>query len=1268
MRRAAALLTVLLAACGGGDGVPTSAPVPPVTRPGTVTVAATGLPEGAAADLLVTGPLPGNAISRIATAGSSWADIPPGLYTVAVRPVRTSLGTWVGAPASFELTVAAAATVPLSAAYRPAPSAMRVTVTGLPASASASSAATTAVVVTPPGGSATPVPPSGAAVTLSAAQRADLPTQRERWTLTATSVTEAGARFVPSRTSLDTTVSFGDTARVEWRYTVATGGLAVAVTGLPAGLAANVRVLPAGTDTVLRALTGTATITGLEPGRYRVVSATVTQLGIAYRPATDTLTVDVAASLTATPAPVTYAAQVGRLALTVNGLPTGTTAPLRLTGPGIDRVVTGVAVVDSLPIGPYTITASAVRTTTDRYAPAVAARALTIATGATVAAEFTYGVVPTVVDVPVTGLPAGTNAAIQLTDPSGATYNLTGAFRVLPALAGRWRQTASPVNTGAAIYAPTPTSRDTTVLPGDTLPFGIRYTLATGSLAVVVSGLPNGTNGNVTVTGPGGYTRTLTATTTLVLLTPGSYTVSAAPVTGAAGTYLPALTSQSVTVSASPVAAGATVLYTLPGGSLTISATGLPAGLTPVFTLSGPTGTRTQTGTGTVSGLAPGTWTVSAPSVSSGPTVYSPTPASVTTTVVSNVVGSVTFAYAAPAPTGSLTITASGLPSGAVPVFTLNGPGGTRTQPGPGTVTGLGTGSWTVSASTVSASGITYSPTPGSTGATISANATSTVSFAYAAPVTGPNFTISHVYLTQAIQQLDNSVALVAGREALLRVFVTANGANSARPDVRVRIYDGSTLLSTTTITAPEPSVRTSLAEGVLGSTWNVVVPAANVRLSMRVLVDLDPGQTLTEATRTDNVWPASGSPQPITVRAVPLLSVRFVPVVTGTDTGRVTMANRESFLVTTRRLFPLQTVVSDVRLPFTATATALRSDDSDGKWLTVLSELEALRASDGAPGTTHYFGIVRARYTSGVAGYAFLPGRAAVGWDYLPSGDNVAAHELGHNFGRAHTPCDVTGDPNYPYPGGVIGGFGWNSGTNSIVANSATDIMGYCDNNWVSDYTWTGVLNHRATAGFMAPALGAVRGEGLLVWGRVVDGRIELEPAFRVHAPATPSPRAATHRVELFDETGQTLSTLPIVAQPVDHVPAGREHRAFAVVVPWSATLEQQLVGVRVRDVRVPTRAAEQRAAVPRTSTAAPGRTRALADSLADAPAEQLERAGRQVRVRWDNPAYRMAMVRDASTGQIMGFVRSQGADVATGGRPVEVVFSDGVRSVVRR
>ena len=1166
---ALALTVVLLAACaGGGDSAsPTSPPVaPPPTAPGTIAVSSSGLPAGASADLQIVGPLPGSTFNRTATAGTTWADVPVGRYTVTVRPVRTALGTWVGTPATFEVTVPSSATVQVAAAYRPAPSALAITVSGLPANATA------AVSATPPGGSATAVPQS---VTLLATQRTDLPTALERWVLSAAPVTAEGARFASSRTTLDTTVSFGDTARVEIRYTVSSGALAVAVTGLPNGLAGNVRVLGPGADSTSRSVTATTTITGLVPGRYRVISAPVAQQGVTYRPATDTLAVDVTASLIAAPAPVAYAAQVGRLMLQSTGLPGGSAPVLRVVGTGIDRSVTGPGAVDSLPVGTYTVSAAPVLVGNEKWVSTPASQTVTISTGSTSTASFTYALAPTVVDVPVTGLPNGTNAAIQLTDPAGVSTTVTGSFRVAPATPGRWRQTASAVTTSVAAYAPARTARDTTVSPGDTLPFGVQYSITTGSLAVAVTGLPTGANGAVTVTGPGNFSRALTATTTLVLLTPGTYTVSAASVSTAGGTYSAAPSTQTVNVVASAVAAAATVAYALPGGSIAIAANGYPAGTTPVFTLTGPGATRTQNGPGTVSALSAGTWTVSAASVSSAGTTFTPSPASATTTV--------------------------------------------------------------------------------------SVNATSTVSFTYAAPPSGPNYTISSVYLTQAIQKLDNSVALVANREALLRVFVTANAANSARPDVRVRLYDGATLLSTNTISAPESSVRTSIAEGTLTSTWNLTVPAADMRTTTRVLVELDPTRAIPDADRSDNTWPSSGTPQTITVRTVPTFTVRFVPVVVGTDTGRVTNANRSSFLATSRRLWPLQNVVSDVRAPFTSSADSLNSDDTNGKWLTVLSEINALRTTDGAPATTHYYGIVRVRYTSGVAGYGYQPGRAAVGWDHLPSGDEVAAHEWGHNFGREHAPCGVSGDLSYPYAGGVIGGFGWNAGTNAIVSNTATDIMGYCSNLWVSDYSWSAVMNYRNTSGFVTSAGGAGIGDGLLVWGRVVDGRIELEPSFRVKAPMTPAPRVATHQVELLDANGTSLLALPVEASVVDHTDPGHEQRQFAVVLPWSAALEQRMQQVRVRDVRVPTRAAVQRAAGSLPSAVG-------ARALADDPSALLDRAARQIRVRWDNPAYRMAMVRDVSTGQIMGFVRRQGAVVATGGRDVEVVFSDGVRSVVRR
>lgn len=93
---------------------------------------------------------------------------------------------------------------------------------------------------------------------------------------------------------------------------------------------------------------------------------------------------------------------------------------------------------------------------------------------------------------------------------------------------------------------------------------------ATGSLKVTVSGLPAGVNGAVTVTGPGGYSTTVTATTTLPNLSLGTYSVviAAVPVANAIVPvmYDGSASSSSVTVTENTTAS-TTVSYATRAGS-----------------------------------------------------------------------------------------------------------------------------------------------------------------------------------------------------------------------------------------------------------------------------------------------------------------------------------------------------------------------------------------------------------------------------------------------------------------------------------------------------------------------------------------------------------------------------------------------------------------------------------------------------------------------------------------------------------------------------
>ena len=260
-------LAALAAACSGGD-----APVAPTdsagagsggtsaATTGTLVLIIDGVPPGARGDVVVTGP---NGFSRAAQEGGSWSGLAVGTYTVTTRPIRTSAGLFgrAGAPQQLQLTGAGAtATV----AYTPVPATLEVTVNGLPASVAVP------LVVSRP---------TGADTTLGTARTLAGPAGR--WRVTAAALVEAGTRFAPAPSLIDTTLRYGDTARVAMRFVPVTGALAVSIGGLPAGMAGQVEVR--GPDGFNEALSVTRTLTLLVPGRYRVVTRPLAVDGIAYR-------------------------------------------------------------------------------------------------------------------------------------------------------------------------------------------------------------------------------------------------------------------------------------------------------------------------------------------------------------------------------------------------------------------------------------------------------------------------------------------------------------------------------------------------------------------------------------------------------------------------------------------------------------------------------------------------------------------------------------------------------------------------------------------------------------------------------------------------------------------------------------------------------------------------------------------------------------------------------------------------------------------------
>jgi hypothetical protein len=504
---------------------------------------------------------------------------------------------------------------------------------------------------------------------------------------------------------------------------------------------------------------------------------------------------------------------------------------------------------------------------------------------------------------------------------------------------------------------------------------------------------------------------------------------------------------------------------------------------------------------------------------------------------------------------------------------------------------------------------------------------------------TNPKALSLHVggaYLTQSVQRLDGTVPLVAGRDALLRVFLVGDQPSYFRPRVRVTLYSRGVPVRTLDLAPTSDSIPIAVDEGSLASSWNVTIPGSAVQPGLSFVVEADPDGLVPLAPGSGTRFPATGSIEP-TVRTVPPLALRLIPVrqlAFGT-TGDVTAANVERYVASLRELWPLRDLDVDVRTPY---ETRARLDSEDG-WLQLLEEVDALRVADGSD--RNYYGVARLPGGTGIAGIGYVGWPDALGGDDPDLAAEILAHELGHNFGLFHAPCGGASgtDPFYPYAAARTGAFGYDAAEGAVKAPTQMhDIMSYCNPKWVSDYNYEKVLDLRAEA---AAREGASAEDGVLLWGRIGAGSAVLEPAFRLSLrPHLPEGRGP-YRVEGFDARGARLFSLSFAAHPVDHA-----ERAGSCAFALPARLAQ----------------ADRLA---RLHLVGPGGEAWQESRAAVAPDLSLQRRGTRTTLAWA-PGSGMALVRDLATGEIVSFARGGSVEVANG-RPLEVLFSSGVGTARR-
>jgi hypothetical protein len=434
---------------------------------------------------------------------------------------------------------------------------------------------------------------------------------------------------------------------------------------------------------------------------------------------------------------------------------------------------------------------------------------------------------------------------------------------------------------------------------------------------------------------------------------------------------------------------------------------------------------------------------------------------------------------------------------------------------------------------------------------------------------------LNQVEVTQSVQNSSNTVPMVAGRPTVARVYVTVSGVTEAS---NVIVEASATRNGVPLPGSPRRSdprtVTTSVSRGNYASSFNLALPAEWLSGNVRLSIVVDPDNRITEVNETNN-----SLTQTLEFLAVPRLDLTIVPVqYTHTPNGRTYPApTRDTVSDWVMRAYPIPGINVRLRAPISFTGD-LRSGN---EWERLLDLITDVKLSDGAPSSWVYYGLIPIAngsdrwFSSGIAGIGWIGLRASAGLDLTGSTDaagRLAAHEIGHNLGRFHAPCGVSGDPRQPFPysnasiGPDVYGLDISRARvwSPVAPDTTKDLMSYCQPQWVSDFTYQGLLNNQRIYG----ASVMQRGAGYLVRAALTDDGATLEPVYALDGVTLDAPQRGEYTVELRDAAGALLASHAVAAVEAEgpyhygEESVGHDHdhghiyRRITAVVPTPAGL----------------------------------------------------------------------------------------------------------------
>ena len=177
------------------------------------------------------------------------------------------------------------------------------------------------------------------------------------------------------------------------------------------------------------------------------------------------------------------------------------------------------------------------------------------------------------------------------------------------------------------------------------------------------------------------------------------------------------------------------------------------------------------------------------------------------------------------------------------------------------------------------------------------------------------------------MQSRDHPVPLVAGKKALLRVFVTAAGpADSQHSPSHGTVLPERTERLAMDIPAQATAIPTAVVEESLSASVNAEVPGEVIQPGLEVVIEIDPGDSLAPDLGVADRIPETGR-MAVEVHEMPTFDLTVIPFLWNTEPDRSIVATVETMeadpeghdlLWATRALLP----IGDLRV----TATSLCS------------------------------------------------------------------------------------------------------------------------------------------------------------------------------------------------------------------------------------------------------------------------------------------------------------------------------------------------------